>query len=53
MTEEETLKKSYEWHNATPGDPAFEVSLHEWLGMTWEQYKEWHAEQIRKTLTKK
>jgi len=29
-----------EWHMAGPGHPAHGIPLHEWLGMTWEQYVE-------------
>ncbi len=41
MTEEEFLNKVEEWHNLPHGSPGADISLHEYLGMTWEQYKEW------------
>jgi hypothetical protein len=30
-----------EWHDAKPGDPAHGTELHDWLGMTKDQYQEW------------
>lgn len=32
-----------EWHDAKPGSEAASVPLHEWLGMTWDEYGEWVA----------
>lgn len=29
------------WHAAPVGSPAAQVDLHEYLGMTWEQYVQW------------
>ncbi len=40
MTDEEFLKKVEEWHDLPFGSPGSDVTLHEYLGMTWEQYKD-------------
>jgi hypothetical protein len=32
-----------EWHQAPIGSPAAQVDLHEYLGMTWDQYQRWAA----------
>lgn len=31
------------WHDAPAGSDAAKVDLHEFLGMTWEQYARWAA----------
>lgn len=32
-----------EWRRASIGSPAAKVDLHEYLGMTWDQYRHWAA----------
>jgi hypothetical protein len=32
-----------EWRAAPIGSPAAQVDLHEYLGMTWDQYRRWVA----------
>ena len=40
-TAQEIEQRVAEWHDADPGTPAARVDLHEYLGMTWEQYTRW------------
>lgn len=41
MTEAEIEAAIAEWHDAPEGSPIAEKQLHEHLGMTWDEYREW------------
>lgn len=41
MTLEEFDEKVDQWHKIPFGSPGHDMHLHEYLGMTWLQYKEW------------
>ena len=43
LSAEEVDARVAHWHAAPIGSPAAQVDLHEYLGMTWEQYRRWAA----------
>ncbi len=40
---EEIHARVAQWHAAPIGSPAAQMDLHEYLGMTWQQYQHWAA----------
>ncbi|WP_428963640.1 hypothetical protein [Micromonospora fluostatini] len=38
-----------EWHDAPEGSPGSDLDLHEYLGLSWDEYRNWgsHPESIR------
>ena len=43
LTPADVAARADEWRVAPIGSPAAQVDLHEYLGMTWDQYRRWAA----------
>lgn len=41
LTSEELDARIEAWHNAPDDSQVAQMSLHEYLGWTWEEYKSW------------
>lgn len=44
MTEDEIDQLVAEWHDAPESSPIARRELHEHLGMTWDEYRQWMDE---------